>query len=83
MSSQLKLLCNKKDREGRAVAKIDEADERVKGDIKNLASSIPLCVWRKSDLCVNLDLARQNKQACENRESVREESTEWVLHSNL
>ena len=40
MSSQLKLLCNKKDREGRAVAvaKIDEADKRVKGDIKNLAS---------------------------------------------
>ena len=38
MSSQLKLLCNKKDREGEAVAKIDEAVKRVKGDIKNLAS---------------------------------------------
>ena len=40
MSSQPKLLCNKKDVEGRAVtvAKIDEADKRVKGDIKNLAS---------------------------------------------
>ena len=63
MSSQLKLLCNKKDREGEAVAKIDEAVKRVKGDIKNLASSIQLCVWRKSDSCVILDLARQNKHA--------------------